>query len=285
MVRCSNCFLTLLNFITLVASLILILMAMSFINNSNATTCQIELQKPLMISGVILLVISLMGIVGAACHVSFLLWIYLFLLFLVITGMIIYSIFNIVVMLTHLNNHTPEKGGWEDQFQEYSQWLKNRVPDERQWDKIKSCMIDAKFCKYIPKDRTEDFYKNKLTKMQSGCCKPPTYCNFQFQNASTWIVPKTGPIEGDVDCKAWSNEQNGMCYNCNSCKKSVFDDIKKYSRHTSLISLCIFIFLSIVYSIGCCALTNNSYRERAYVYHGYRPYGPGPYGPGPYGHP
>lgn len=166
MVRCSNCFLTLLNFITLVASLILILMAMSFINNSNATTCQKELQKPLMISGVILLVISLMGIVGAACHVSFLLWIYLFLLFLVITGMIIYSVFNIVVMLTHLNNHTPEKGGWEDQFQEYSQWLKNRVPDERQWDKIKSCMIDAKFCKYIPNDRTEDFYKNKLTKMQ-----------------------------------------------------------------------------------------------------------------------
>lgn len=113
---------------------------------------------------------------------------------------------------------------------------------------------------------------------QSGCCKPPVYCNFQFQNASTWIVPKTGPADGDADCKAWSNEQNGMCYNCNSCKKSVFDDLKTYSKHSSLISLIIFIVLSIVYSIGCCALTNNSYRERAYVYHGYRPYGPGPYG-------
>ncbi|CAN4115680.1 unnamed protein product [Withania somnifera] len=251
---------------------------MSFHNTLNATTCQKVLQKPMMILGVTLLVLSLMGIVGAACHVSVLLWIYLFFLFLVITGMIIYSVLNIIFTLTHLENQSPERVYLEDQFQENSQWLKNRMPDERHWDKIKSCMIDAKFCKYIPKDRTEDFYRNKLSKSQSGCCKPPPYCNFQFKNATSWIDPKTGSIDGDADCKAWSNEQNAMCYNCNSCKKSVFDELKIYSRNSSLISLCIFIILCIIYSIGCCALSNNSYRERAYVYHGYRPYGPGPYG-------
>ncbi|MCE3050681.1 hypothetical protein HAX54_047879 [Datura stramonium] len=192
--------------------------------------------------------------------------------------MIIYSTFNIIFTLTHLDNKTAEKGEWEDKFQEYSQWLKDRVPDERDWDKIKSCMIDAKFCKYLPKDRTEEYYKNKLPKIQSGCCKPPSYCNFQFQNATSWIVPKTGQVGGDADCKAWNNAENEMCYNCNSCKKSVFEDIKQYSKQSSLISLCVFIVLSIVYSIGCCALTNNSYRERAYGYHGYRPYGPGPCG-------
>ncbi|XP_060171200.1 tetraspanin-8-like [Lycium barbarum] len=278
MVRCSNCFLTLLNFVTLVASIILIMMAMSFNMHSNESLCQKELQKPLMILGVTLLVLSLMGIVGAACHVSFLLWIYLFLLFLVIIGMMIYSIFSIVYTLNHLDDKKPEKGDWEDKLQEYSQWMKNRMPGERHWDKIKSCMVDAKFCNYLPRDRSEEFYKTKMNPIQSGCCKPPTYCNFQFQNATSWIVPKIGPVVGDPDCKAWSNEQKEMCYNCNSCKKSFFDNLKKYYKHSSLISFCIFVILSIVYSIGCCALTNNSYRERAYVYHGYRPYGPGPYG-------
>ncbi|KAK4354335.1 hypothetical protein RND71_026529 [Anisodus tanguticus] len=278
MVRCSNCFVTLLNFVTLVASIILIMLAMSFNMHLNASLCQKEIQKPLMILGVTLLVLSLMGIVGAACHVSFLLWIYLFLLFLVILGMMIYSVFSIVVALNHLDDKPADKDDWEDKFQEYSQWMKNHLPDERHWDKIKSCMIDVKFCKLLPEDRTEEFYKTKLDPIQSGCCKPPTYCNFQFRNATSWIVPKAGPAVGDADCKAWSNEQKEMCYNCNSCKKSFFSNLKKYYKHSSLISFCIFVILSIVYSIGCCALTNNSYRERAYVYHGYRPYGPGPYG-------
>ncbi|KAK4359387.1 hypothetical protein RND71_021616 [Anisodus tanguticus] len=192
--------------------------------------------------------------------------------------MMIYSVFSIVVAFNHLDDKPPEKGDWEDTFQEYSQWMKNHLPDERHWDKIKSCMIDVKFCQLLPKDRTEEFYKTKLDRIQSGCCKPPTYCNFQFQNATSWIVPKTGPAVGDADCKAWSNEQKEMCYSCNSCKKSFFDDLKKYYKHSSLISFCIFVILSTVYSIGCCALTNSIYRERAYVYHGYRPYGPGPHG-------
>lgn len=197
---------------------------------------------------------------------------------MVIVGMIIYSAFNIFFTLSHIDEKNHQKGEWEETFEQYSNWMKKNVPDERHWDKIKSCMIDAKFCKYVPSDRTEDYYKNKLPKIQSGCCKPPGYCNFVFKNASTWIVPNAGAAEGDADCKAWSNEQDKMCYNCNSCKKSVFEDLKTYTRHSSLMSLAVFIILSIIYSIGCCALTNNSYRERAYAYHGYRPYGPGPYG-------
>ncbi|OIT35357.1 PREDICTED: tetraspanin-8-like [Nicotiana attenuata] len=282
MVRCSNCFITTLNFFTLVASLILILVSVSFNMNINGTVCQKTLQKPLLILGLFLLILSLMGIIGACCHVSFLLYIYLALLFVVLTGMIIYQLFCIVNAVTHLDSNNQEpKGEWEDKFQEYSHWfIKKRLPNDRDWEKIKSCLIDAKYCKYqIPKDRIADFYKNKLSSTQSGCCKPPTYCNFEFQNATTWIVPKTGAkVPDDADCKAWNNEEKQMCYNCNSCKKAVIDNIKKYYKHSALISFCIFLIISIIYSVGCCALTNNSYRRRAYVYHGYRPHGPGPYG-------
>ncbi|XP_009614646.2 tetraspanin-8-like [Nicotiana tomentosiformis] len=193
--------------------------------------------------------------------------------------MIIYQLFCIVIALKHLDSNPEPKGEWEDQFQEYSHWFKKQLPDDRDWEKIKSCLIDVKYCNYLSKDRTAEFYKEKLSSTQSGCCKPPTYCNFEFQNATTWIVPKTGAkVPDDADCKAWNNEQKQMCYNCNSCKKAVLDNIKKYYKHSSLISFCIFVIISIVYSIGCCALTNNSYRHRAHVYHGYRPYGPGPYG-------
>lgn len=164
MVRCSNCFMTMLNFFTLVASLILILIAISVNMNSNATVCQKTLQKPLLILGLFLLVLSLMGIIGASCHVSFLLWIYLFLLFLLLVGMIIYQLFCIVIALKHLDSNPEPKGEWEDQFQEYSHWFKKQLPDDRDWEKIKSCLIDAKYCKYqLPKDRTAEFYKDKLS--------------------------------------------------------------------------------------------------------------------------
>lgn len=166
MFRCSNCFITLLNFITLIAAALLILLSLSLGNKANTSTCQQVIQKPMMIVGIVLLVISLMGIVGAACHVSFLLWIYLFLLFMVIIGMIIYSTFNIFFTLSHIDEKNHQKGEWEETFEQYSNWMKKNVPDEHHWDKIKSCMIDAKICKYIPSDRTEEYYRNKLPKIQ-----------------------------------------------------------------------------------------------------------------------
>lgn len=96
--------------------------------------------------------------------------------------------------------------------------------------------------------------------MQSGCCKPPAYCGFQSKNATYWIAPKTGPAVSDQDCKIWSNVQKELCFDCESCKIAVLDNIKKDWRIIAIINSIILVIVIIVYSIGCCALRSNSYR-------------------------
>ncbi|PIN10792.1 hypothetical protein CDL12_16613 [Handroanthus impetiginosus] len=93
--------------------------------------------------------------------------------------------------------------------------------------------------------------------MQSGCCKPPSYCGLQFQNATTWTMPEKGPASPDPDCKTWSNDPARLCLDCGSCKNAVLENIKSEWRMVAIINSCILVLVAIIYSIGCCALRNN----------------------------
>lgn len=95
------------------------------------------------------------------------------------------------------------------------------------------------------------------TCMQSGCCKPPSYCGLQFENATTWTMPEKGPAVPDPDCKIWSNERTQLCFDCESCKKAALENIRREWRILALINSCILLSITIIYSIGCCALRNN----------------------------
>ncbi|KAJ8563171.1 hypothetical protein K7X08_031623 [Anisodus acutangulus] len=104
-------------------------------------------------------------------------------------------------------------------------------------------------------------------KSSSSCCKPPTYCGFEFTNATYWTMPKAGPAVPDSDCKTWSNSQNELCFNCQSCKASHIETIQKNWNKMALFNFCIFVFIIIIYSVGCCALRNN--RSKGYSYKPY----------------
>ena len=99
---------------------------------------------------------------------------------------------------------------------------------------------------------------------QSGCCKPPTYCGFEFKNATFWVVPKTGPAVADTDCKTWSNDQKQLCFDCKSCRAGLLANIKSQWRTLAICNACIFVVLIFVYSVGCCAFRNN--RRDKYKY-------------------
>ena len=66
---------------------------------------------------------------------------------------------------------------------------------------------------------------------QSGCCKPPTSCGFTYVNGTTWIpTPAAAGAPAaatNVDCSRWSNNQQTLCFQCDSCKAGFLDDIKK----------------------------------------------------------
>ncbi|KAL6508859.1 Tetraspanin-4 [Orobanche hederae] len=97
----------------------------------------------------------------------------------------------------------------------------------------------------------------------SGCCKPPTSCGFLYINETVWTprgeVAANAPefIGSDPDCIRWSNDQEQLCYVCDSCKAGVLASLRKSWRKVSVINIVILIILVIVYVVACAAFRHN----------------------------
>ncbi|KAA8541137.1 hypothetical protein F0562_025117 [Nyssa sinensis] len=271
MVRVSNASITFLNIVTLLLSLVAI-GASIWVGVHQGSVCHNVLQRPLLISGLFLLVVSLFGLIGSCCKVSFFLWIYLAVMFLLILGLVCFTVFAIIVTNKGVGKAISSRGYKEYRLDDYSHWLQKYVVNDKNWNTIKICMIDAQVCQRLGgsgHETAQDFFKESLSPAESGCCKPPTYCGFEYQNATFWTEPKSGPEVPDSDCKTWSNNQTVLCYDCKSCKAGVLANIKNDWRELAIINTAILVFIIIIYSIGCCALRSNrsdrSIRQKNYV--------------------
>lgn len=60
----------------------------------------------------------------------------------------------------------------------------------------------------------------------------------------------------DPDCIQWSNDQQQLCYQCNSCKAGVLASLRHSWRKVSVINVIMLIALVIVYVVGCAAYRN-----------------------------
>ncbi|XP_058068234.1 tetraspanin-8-like [Magnolia sinica] len=260
----------------MILSIPIILASLSLGIQTNSE-CENFIQFPMLVLGVFLFVISVLGIIGACCQVTFLLWIYLFVTFLLMIALFCFSIFAFVVTNKGVGEAIMGTGYKEYRLGDYSDWLQKQVNNEKNWGKIKSCLQDSEFCRRLGHqmydgndlyEETAEFYKQNLTPTQSGCCKPPTSCGFIYNNATYWTVPKHGVDSHDSDCQVWSNDQDRLCYDCNSCKAGVLANLKISWRKLAIMNFFALLFLNIIYSIGCCAFRNN----RMDSYQPYRPY-------------
>lgn len=91
--------------------------------------------------------------------------------------------------------------------------------------------------------------------LQSGCCKPPTECGFTYMNETFWS--SSGGVVYSTDCNTWNNDQERLCYSCNSCKAGLLANLRKSWRKVSVINIVILIILVIAYVVGCAAFRNN----------------------------
>jgi hypothetical protein len=73
-------------------------------------------------------------------------------------------------------------------------------------------------------------------------------------NATIWQGTPP-PSAEDPDCGVWSNAN--LCYNCNSCKAGILQNIKQDWRKVAIVNIIVLVFLIIAYSVGCCAFRNN----------------------------
>ncbi|KAK6925189.1 Tetraspanin/Peripherin [Dillenia turbinata] len=259
MFRVSNTLISILNSLTMLISLAAIGTSV-YLQVHGATDCQRVVQWALLWVGVFLFAVSLVGLIGACCRISFLLVIYVIIMFLLIIGLGCLTIFWIIVTNKGVGQEISGRGFKEYKLGDYSNWLQKYVVNAKNWDDIRSCLIEAQVCKSLGGDAppvAADFYEKRLSPIQSGCCKPPTSCGFEFKNPTFWVMPETGPAAEDSDCKTWSNNQTILCYACNSCKGGVLENIKKEWRLVAIFNACIIGLIVIVYSLGCFALRNN----------------------------
>ncbi|GLU19044.1 hypothetical protein SLE2022_353130 [Rubroshorea leprosula] len=260
--RASNHIIGLVNFLTFLISIPILGGGIWLSSRANNTDCLKFLQWPLIVIGASIMVISLAGFAGACYRNTILMRFYLFVMFFVLVALLGFIIFAYAVTDKGSGQPVQNRAYLDYSLQDYSGWLKDRVVDPNYWAKISSCVRESGVCSKLGRSingvaETQDmFYMRKLNPIESGCCKPPTECGYVYESETTWSAGG-GTVGTDPDCTTWNNDQEQLCYQCNSCKAGVLASLKKSWRKVSVINIVMLILLVIFYVIGYAAYRNN----------------------------
>ncbi|XP_050250175.1 tetraspanin-5 isoform X6 [Quercus robur] len=98
--------------------------------------------------------------------------------------------------------------------------------------------------------------QKELMSLMSDCCNPPTSCDYNMATA----------VAQDPDCYHWNNAPDLLCYECDSCKAGVLENVRRDWHKLSVLNIVMLVFLIGIYSIGCCAFRNTKRAETEYPY-------------------
>jgi len=219
--------------------------------------CVNLLRWPVVVLGVLILLVSACGFIGAYQYKETLLAVYLCCMAILIGLLLVVLIFAFVVTRPDGSYQVPARGYKEYRLEGFSNWLRENVVDSKKWGKIRACLADTNVCpklsqQFITADQF--FSSSSITPLQSGCCKPPTACGYNFVNPTLWQNPTN--MAADADCYLWNNDQSQLCYNCNSCKAGLLGNLRKDWRKANLILIITVVVLICVYVIACSAFRN-----------------------------
>ncbi|KAK1420631.1 hypothetical protein QVD17_22380 [Tagetes erecta] len=256
----SNNIIATINFIALICSIPIIFTGV-WLASKPDNHCIRSLPWPIVFIGVLFLLLALTGFIGAYYNKQGLLAFYLFCnAALIVTGIILLILAYIV---THPSGAYSVPGREYDEYRYmgYSEWLRDHITDPENWESIKACLAASSVCKKMVWDSytAPQFFASRISSLQSGCCKPPTVCGYQYVNPITWINP-TNPM-GDVDCVLWNNDPNQLCYNCDSCKAGVLGNLRKEWKKANIILIIAVVVLICLYIIAFNAYKNTHKTE------------------------
>ncbi|CAN8292598.1 unnamed protein product [Cochlearia groenlandica] len=264
MFRVSNFAVGLANTIVMIVGASAIGYAIYMFVHQGVTDCESAVRAPLLTTGIILFVVSLIGVIGSFFKDNLFMVSYLIILFCGIVALMVFSLFLFFVTNRGAGRVVSGRGYREYKTVDFSHWLNGFVVGKR-WVGVRSCLSQASVCNDLSDGRVSQiadaFYHKNLSPIQSGCCKPPSDCEFTFRNATVWIPPtKNDTAVGAADngdCGAWSNVQTELCFNCNACKAGVLANVREKWRNFMVFNICLLVLLITVYSCGCCARRNN----------------------------
>ncbi|XVF22791.1 hypothetical protein REPUB_Repub12eG0201400 [Reevesia pubescens] len=223
----SNKLLGVINLVTFLLT-IPILVAGIWLSKSGVSECGLTADTILISVGVLIMIMSLAGFIGSCYQVRWLLWAYLIVILILILGGLVSTGVTFASTDKGYGETLPGKGYKEYKLGNYNKWLQRIVNETQNWNKIKTCMVDTKVCNSFNKkylnDTVEKFHKERLNAIQSGCCKPSNDCGFTYSGPTNWTEEKG--VYSNPDCKFWDNDPKVLCFNCQSCKAGVADNIK-----------------------------------------------------------
>ncbi|XP_016453570.1 tetraspanin-10-like [Nicotiana tabacum] len=227
--------------------------------------CRKSLTLPVLGLGGVIFVVSIVGFLGAWKNNSILLWIYLIMLCLILVAILVFTVLAFIVTNNGSGHSVNGLRYKEYQLQDYSSWFLKQLNNTHNWKHLKGCLVKTDDCSNLSRRyKTLKQYKlAKLTPIEAGCCRPPSECGYPAVNASHYDL-SFHPTSSNKDCKLYKNSKNVKCYNCDSCKAGVAQYMKTEWRVVAIFNVILFVVLSIIYFVGCCA-RRNAARSRSKI--------------------
>ncbi|XP_028804758.1 tetraspanin-10-like isoform X3 [Neltuma alba] len=168
---------------------------------------------------------SVIGFFGALKNSSILLWVYLITLCFILIAILVFTV------LAYK----------EYQLEDYSSWFLKQLNNSHNWARLRSCLVKSEDCNKLSKKykTLKQYELAKLTPIEAGCCRPPSECGYPAVNASYYDLT-FHPVSPNHDCK----------------RAGVAQYMKTEWRIVAIFNVVLFVVLSIVYFVGCCARRN-----------------------------
>ncbi|GAV68933.1 Tetraspannin domain-containing protein [Cephalotus follicularis] len=243
------------NFITMLFAIAVIVYGVWM--STHHDSCRKSLTLPVLGLGAAIFVISIIGFLGALKNSSILLWVYLIMLCFVLVAILVFTVIAFILTNNGSGHRVAGLRYKEYQLKDYHSWFLKQLNNTQNWKHLKSCLVKAEDCNNLSnKYKTLKQYKSaKLTPIEAGCCRPPSECGYPVVNASCYDL-SFHPISSNSDCKVYKNSRTIKCYNCDSCKAGVAQYLKIEWRVVAIFNVILFVALSIIYFLGCCARRN-----------------------------
>ncbi|EPS60790.1 hypothetical protein M569_14011, partial [Genlisea aurea] len=239
----SKNFTALLNVVTLISS-IPVVSVVIWLASKPDNDCIRWLRWPFLVIGAALLLIALAGFLGAYFDMKGLLSVYLVCMSMLIVLVSLFLVIASIVTRRRGDYSVPGAAFREYDLEGYSSWFREQVVDgDNNWLGIRACLIDSGTCDKLNRKliTASQFYASDLSPIQSGCCKPPVACGFQYWSPTTWMGTSNTL---NADCAIWSNDPSFLCYDCDSCKAAFLENIvREWHRVGILLLLVALVFL------------------------------------------
>ncbi|KAH6806561.1 tetraspanin2 [Perilla frutescens var. frutescens] len=255
----SNNITAILNFVAMMCSFPIIAAGI-WLASKPDNECIRWLRWPLVFLGVAFLLVSLAGFAGAYWKKEGLLAVYLVSMFTLIVLLLVLLVLAFVVTRPNGAYAAPGVAFREYRLQGFSSWLRDHVTGSDNWGKIRACLADSQICPKLANNyiSAPDFFASHLSPIQSGCCKPPVMCGFQYSNPTTWFGEPNIAAGGGMtkDCSIWNNDPRQLCYSCDSCKAGLLGNLREEWRKANIVLIITVVVLIWVYLIACSAYKN-----------------------------